>query len=143
MLNFTQIGVGWHFSTTGQMCSSQDKDRSKVTPSVFRDGERISVWSTILIWSGDTFSGLWAVATESGKTVRQFRTNLRQFPRSHYKLFEHPTACVQGTRKRHIKDSDQAPDIKLPFIFVQIEDGLVRHTLATSSSNPPKVNRSR
>ena len=44
-----------HFFTTEVMCSSQDKDWSKVTPSIFTDEEGVSVWPSMLIRKDEVF----------------------------------------------------------------------------------------
>ena len=59
------------------MCSSQGKERSKVTPSIFTDGEGIKTWSAILIRKDDAFLRLWAVLTKisvvfEGFTLSEF-----------------------------------------------------------------------
>lgn len=54
-----------HFLTTLEMCFSQDKVGSKVTPSIFTNGEGVSTWPGRLRWKDEVFLRLWVVPTRS------------------------------------------------------------------------------
>ena len=62
----------WHFLTTWDMCSSQDKVQSTVTPSIFTNGEGLRTKSWIRNWDDDAFLSDWRVPTSRSEVLLGF-----------------------------------------------------------------------
>ena len=60
---YKQNRMELHFLTTVEMCSSQDKEGSMVTPSIFTEGDGVRMWPAKLTWKDLVFLRLWDVPT--------------------------------------------------------------------------------